>query len=450
MQASKATLDAVHRSYTRALAPLTINSRPLIKDLTLLAEKNIHAAPAVVHAICSRLKSGHRKECLPALYLIDSICKNVGRDYLRYFSESIPGAFVIAYRRINPNDQHQFRRVLEIWKSSPGGPIFHPRAIATIDKELGLGKGSAAPTQHRAPPAQRPEHGHNHAHYGPQHQPPLPPPSAQPHHYHQPQATPPLSTTQTAFTGANTNPLALLNALTSGLTASMAPAQPAVGTGLDSASLLQSLLASNLLGNMPLLTSLAPPAAAGVPPALAATMSATPFMPALSTGPTSPFPTITPLAPPPSTVIEFTNEDLQQKRTGLAEPLYGALALHCHQCGARYPDTPKGRKQLSNHLDWHFRRNRRLKEKLRQAQPRGWLVSEEDWIESRQSSNEEVTSAAIFDQVGNGGTTNGNGLAHGDGADGDDNNNHGGEVGLGEGVGGGGSDNDDDSEENGE
>lgn len=56
------------------------------------------------------------------------------------------------------------------------------------------------------------------------------------------------------------------------------------------------------------------------------------------------------------------------------------MALVCKTCGKRFYDTPEGKEAMASHLDWHFRRNRRLKERTKQASSRGWFLDAKAWI----------------------------------------------------------------------
>lgn len=67
-------------------------------------------------------------------------------------------------------------------------------------------------------------------------------------------------------------------------------------------------------------------------------------------------------------------------RKGAAELLYSAFPLKCKQCGYRYPDTEEGKKKMDAHLDFHFRQNRRSKERAKRGLSRSWFVTESEWI----------------------------------------------------------------------
>lgn len=59
--------------------------------------------------------------------------------------------------------------------------------------------------------------------------------------------------------------------------------------------------------------------------------------------------------------------------------LIGALysGLQCSSCGMRFP--PEQSILYSQHLDWHFRQNRKGKKNIRKASSRKWYYSLADW-----------------------------------------------------------------------
>jgi pre-mRNA cleavage complex 2 protein Pcf11 len=60
----------------------------------------------------------------------------------------------------------------------------------------------------------------------------------------------------------------------------------------------------------------------------------------------------------------------------------------CAACGLRFAETPDGRAAFGAHMDWHFRRNRRDKERQRKAVPREWYLPAQVWT--------SVADAAAF------------------------------------------------------
>lgn len=57
--------------------------------------------------------------------------------------------------------------------------------------------------------------------------------------------------------------------------------------------------------------------------------------------------------------------------------LYGGM--QCSGCGARFP--PEHTVRYSQHLDWHFRQNRRERDSARRAHSRHWHYDLSDWLQ---------------------------------------------------------------------
>ena len=57
--------------------------------------------------------------------------------------------------------------------------------------------------------------------------------------------------------------------------------------------------------------------------------------------------------------------------------MYLALALPCAQCGLRFFASASGKKKMDQHLDWHFKHKRRVREAAGRTAGRGWFTGEE-------------------------------------------------------------------------
>jgi hypothetical protein len=61
---------------------------------------------------------------------------------------------------------------------------------------------------------------------------------------------------------------------------------------------------------------------------------------------------------------------------GAVSLLYECLPLQCKTCALRFKDTLEGKADMAEHLDWHYRRNKRMREQLKRSISRGWFLSD--------------------------------------------------------------------------
>jgi pre-mRNA cleavage complex 2 protein Pcf11 len=85
------------------------------------------------------------------------------------------------------------------------------------------------------------------------------------------------------------------------------------------------------------------------------------------------------------------------------------MPLKCKQCGYRYPDTEEGKKKMDAHLDFHFRQNRRSKERAKRGLSRSWFVTESEWINGVDIETTSQHPPIFADEQAQNGTGGGSG-----------------------------------------
>uniref|UniRef100_A0A8C6WUS9 Pre-mRNA cleavage complex 2 protein Pcf11 n=1 Tax=Neogobius melanostomus TaxID=47308 RepID=A0A8C6WUS9_9GOBI len=120
--------DDACREYESSLEDLTFNSKPHINMLTILAEENISFAKDIVGIIEAQISKAPALEKLPVLYLVDSIVKNVGRDYLTVFAKNLIPSFICVFEKVDENTRKSLFKLRSTWDE-----VFPAKKLYALD-----------------------------------------------------------------------------------------------------------------------------------------------------------------------------------------------------------------------------------------------------------------------------------------------------------------------------
>ncbi|KAG0683347.1 hypothetical protein C6P40_003757 [Pichia californica] len=137
--ASEILPNQFEEDYYNSLQQLTFNSRPIIESHTNLAQENNIFAPQVVSAIEKRIDKAIPSQKLFALYLLDSISKNIGLPYTSLFSNNIFKVFTRAYGLVDDETRCKMIKLFKTWKmptALTGLPIFDPNQLDKVEQFL--------------------------------------------------------------------------------------------------------------------------------------------------------------------------------------------------------------------------------------------------------------------------------------------------------------------------
>ncbi|KAL1835998.1 hypothetical protein VTJ49DRAFT_5701 [Mycothermus thermophilus] len=181
----------VAEDYRQALEDLQVNSRIEIATLTNIARENANHGFAIAEALANHIKKVPPSRTLPALYVLDSIVKNVPTPYALYFGPKLYSIFMGAYTKVDNATRRKMDEMLKTWKEPvPGSistkPVFPPELVRPIEHALMAARNAAmAATQNSYQGQQQLMRGRQ---PGPNRDTPTPP-SGRP--YHPPQQQPP-------------------------------------------------------------------------------------------------------------------------------------------------------------------------------------------------------------------------------------------------------------------
>ncbi|XP_017575362.2 pre-mRNA cleavage complex 2 protein Pcf11 [Pygocentrus nattereri] len=116
------------REYQSSLEDLTFNSKPHINMLTILAEENLQFTKDIVAIIEAQIAKAPPAEKLPVLYLVDSIVKNVGGEYLEVFAKNLVTSFICVFEKVDENTRKSLFKLRSTWDE-----IFPLKKLYSLD-----------------------------------------------------------------------------------------------------------------------------------------------------------------------------------------------------------------------------------------------------------------------------------------------------------------------------
>ncbi|KAE8350746.1 hypothetical protein BDV28DRAFT_150630 [Aspergillus coremiiformis] len=133
--------DEVAEDYKNSLEDLTTNDRFQISNLTVIAKENTEHAMAISRVLENHIRTTPPVQKLPALYVVDSIVKNVGTPYTLFLGRNMYQTFMNAYTLVDSQTRRKLDEMLKTWKEPvPGSldtrPVFPPEITRSIESAL--------------------------------------------------------------------------------------------------------------------------------------------------------------------------------------------------------------------------------------------------------------------------------------------------------------------------
>ncbi|KAF4451371.1 hypothetical protein F53441_5637 [Fusarium austroafricanum] len=140
----------VAEDYRMALEDLSSNMRFEISNLTVIARENTEHALAIAEVLQQHILKATPNKKLPALYVLDSIVKNVGTPYTLYFGRNLFKTFMESYAVVDQPVRRKMEEMLRTWKEPvPGSmdsrPVFSHELVRPIENALFKARAASMP-----------------------------------------------------------------------------------------------------------------------------------------------------------------------------------------------------------------------------------------------------------------------------------------------------------------
>ncbi|KAJ3976260.1 hypothetical protein EV361DRAFT_884517 [Lentinula raphanica] len=133
------------RDFSNRLAELTVNSRPLIQNLSMMAHDYSRFADIVAQCIEAHIRKVPPWVKLPVFYLLDMISKNIYEPYARHFARFVIPLFIDTYQQVDESTRNKMVELALTWRTgSPmGKELFGLPAQVQIERSI-WGDGSSS------------------------------------------------------------------------------------------------------------------------------------------------------------------------------------------------------------------------------------------------------------------------------------------------------------------
>ncbi|KAF5390584.1 hypothetical protein D9757_002694 [Collybiopsis confluens] len=136
------------REYSNRLAELTVNSRPLIQNLSMMAHEYSRFADIVAQCLEAHIRKVPPWVKLPVFYLLDMISKNIYEPYARHFSRFVVTLFIEAYQQVDEATRSKMVELALTWRT--GSPtakeLFGVPAQVAIERSIWGDAASVGPS----------------------------------------------------------------------------------------------------------------------------------------------------------------------------------------------------------------------------------------------------------------------------------------------------------------
>ncbi|TFY83951.1 hypothetical protein EWM64_g78 [Hericium alpestre] len=423
------------RDYSSRLAELTVNSRPIIQNLSMVAQEYSRWADVVVDCIEAHIRRVPPWMKLPAFYLLDAISKNVHEPYALYFASIVSQLFLDTYSQVDQGVRGKMEEMLLTWRTgAPNGrELFGVVPQVAIERGI-WGTGNEASSFGAAPGLVSKSQVMSELEFAlgqkeralqtnpydtvaqshisilqqlrklveagvsqdeltqilaqlrnlvrttvpaPTAPPKYPTPAPYParNTYNVPpmmQAGPSYSQPTTAAPSSYVGQPSFASFEQPSLPAPEAPTALPLTTGPAPMPNLSNLFDALLKAGVVSATST--PTGAG---ASARTTQIEDIKPQIAAGQEEANAYRDAIL---AQSFKLTSAEISKRRPNIVHFLYERLPTQCKQCGLRFSDTKLGKEKMEQHLDMHFRQNRKANQNVGRGHSRSWFISLEDWV----------------------------------------------------------------------